>query len=212
MGLLVLGIATAVFADLAEDVANGEPLTITDARFSAWLHAHATPPLTAVMLVITNLHSTIGITLLTMIFAILLWRWRARSRILEFVATVYCGMLLNYWLKDIFQRARPHFNDYLAIATGFSFPSGHTMAATVFYGMLAATVIPRMQSKAHKFMMIMLAVVMAALVGFSRIYLGVHYLSDVVGAMVEGVGWLAICCTAFETLHRRRAIAASNLK
>jgi len=205
LGILFLSLATWIFADLAEDVATGDPLTLTDARFSNWLHAHGNPWLTAVMLVITDLHSTIGITVMSLLVAIYLWRRGLRSRVLSFVVTVYGGMLLNFWLKGIFQRARPHFDDPLIVLTSYSFPSGHTMAATVFYGVLSAMIISQVRDWRWRTLTILAAALMIMLVGFSRIYLGVHYLSDVLGAIFEGAAWLALCLTAFETMRRRRS-------
>src|SRR5262249_23711275 len=140
LGVLFLSIATWLFANLAEEVSAGKPLTIIDARFSNWLHAQATPWLTSTMFAITNIHSTLGITLMTVgVFAYLWWRGLLRW-MGNFALTVYGGMLLNLWLKSIFQRARPHFEDPLLRLNTYSFPSGHTMAATVFYGVLVAIV------------------------------------------------------------------------
>ena len=206
MGIFTLSLATWIFANLAEDVVNHEPLTITDADFSNWLHVHQTSWLTDLLLVITNLHSTLGITILTVPVAVYLWRRRSRRRIIGLIVTIYGGMLLNVWLKVIFQRARPHFDDPLLTLTSYSFPSGHTMAATVFYGVLCAIILPRVSAGRWKVITILAAIFMIALVGFSRIYLGVHYLSDVIGAMLEGAAWLTICLTAFETFQRSRRL------
>jgi membrane-associated phospholipid phosphatase len=204
LGILFLSAATWLFADLAEDVANGDPLTLTDARFSNWLHAHATPSLTRLMLSITHLHSTLGVTVMTLAISILLWRRRLRHWVFTLLVTVYGGMLLNFWLKAVFQRARPHFEDPVLILSDYSFPSGHTMMATVFYGTLSAIVISFVRDWKWRAFSIIVAMLLTALVGFTRIYLGVHYLSDVLGAMTEGAAWLALCLTATETMRRRR--------
>lgn len=203
LGVLFLCAATWLFAALAEDVTHGDPLAVTDARFSGWLHAHATHPLTTVMLLITNLHSTLGVTVMTLGVSIVLWRHRLRHWVFTFLLTVFGGMLLNVLLKSIFQRARPHFADPILTLNSPSFPSGHTMTATVFYGTLCAIVISRVQDWKCRALWVMVALVLIGLVGFSRIYLGVHYLSDVLGAVAEGVAWLALCLTATDTLRRR---------
>lgn len=116
---------------------------------------------------------------------------------------IYGGMLLNVWLKAVFQRARPHFDDPLLVIDSYSFPSGHTMAATVFYGALAAIIFTRVTDWRWRCVIIFGATFMIALVGFTRIYLGVHYLSDVAAAMIEGAAWLTISLTAFQTVRRR---------
>lgn len=213
IGILVLSIATWIFADLAEDIANGEPLTQTDVRFSNWLHVHATPWLTKVLLAITHLHSTIGITIMTLIICVILWRRRSRYWIIKLCVTIYGGMLLNRWLKEVFHRARPHFDDPLLSLTTYSFPSGHTMAATVFYGALCVFLISKVRGLQRRVLIVLASLLMISLVGFSRIYLGVHYLTDVIGAMIEGVAWLTICFTAFEMIRlrpRRRVISDSE--
>jgi len=203
LGILFLSTATWIFADLAEDVATGEPLTITDAHFSNWLHAQATSPLTKFLLVVTNLHSTLGVTVMTLAVCIYLWRRQLRHWVFTLVVTVYGGMILNFWLKNVFQRARPHFDDPIVTLSSYSFPSGHTMMATVFYGALSAIIFSQVRDWRWRLLSLGVTLFMIALVGFSRIYLGVHYLSDVLGAIVEGAAWLALCLTALETARRR---------
>ena len=213
LGIIVLSVATWLFADLAEDIATGDPLTLTDARFSNWLHAHATHSVTTVMLLITNLHSTLGVAVMTLAVSIYLWHRRLRHWVFTLQLTVYGGMILNFWLKGVFHRARPHFDDPLLTLTSYSFPSGHTMMATVFYGTVSAIVISRVRDWRWRVLSIIVALFLIALVGFSRIYLGVHYLSDVLGAMAEGAAWLALCLTATETLrYRRRSQKAEGSK
>jgi membrane-associated phospholipid phosphatase len=114
------------------------------------------------------------------------------------------GMLLNTLLKLAFHRERPTFSGLSAALHTFSFPSGHTMAATLLYGVLAAYAIARLRSARARLAVVLGAVLMVALVGFSRIYLGVHYLSDVLAAAAEGIAWLALCYTAVHTLMLRR--------
>jgi membrane-associated phospholipid phosphatase len=156
------------------------------------------------MLVITNIHSTLGITIMTMAISVFLWRRGLRNWVFTFLLTVYSGVLLNVLLKSIFHRARPHFDDPILTLNTHSFPSGHTMTATVFYGTLCAIVISFARGWGLRAFSIIVAVFLIALVGFSRIYLGVHYLSDVLGAMAEGAAWLALCLTATDTWRRRK--------
>jgi membrane-associated phospholipid phosphatase len=196
LGVLFLSVATWIFADLAEDVSTGDPLTITDVRFSNWLHVRATRPLTIFLLAVTHLHSTLGVTVMTLAVCIYLWRRQLRNWLFTLIVTVYGGMLLNFWLKGVFQRARPHFDDAILTLTNYSFPSGHTMMATVFYGALSAIIFSQVRAWRWRVLAIVVSLVLIALVGFSRIYLGVHYLSDVLGAIAEGAAWLTLCLTA----------------
>jgi undecaprenyl-diphosphatase len=204
MLLLMLVLAVCVFGAIAEDVVTSDPLTVVDVRFSAWLHVHSSHSLTRALLLITNIHSTLGVTVMTLAISSYLWLKRFRVWVLTLMLTVFGGMLLNFLLKHVFIRPRPHFENPLLILTTYSFPSGHTMMATVFYGTLCALIVSRGVSWRWRVLAIAAAGLMILLVGFSRIYLGAHYLSDVLAAIAEGLAWLAFCLLAVGELKRRR--------
>jgi undecaprenyl-diphosphatase len=96
----------------------------------------------------------------------------------------------------------------LLTLTTYSFPSGHTAAATVFYGLVACYLVRRVPGGPKRAAVIAACCLMVMLVALSRMYLGVHYLSDVLAASAEGVAWLAVCITAVSTLQRRRIARA----
>ncbi|MFN2453735.1 MAG: phosphatase PAP2 family protein [Pyrinomonadaceae bacterium] len=206
LGALILTGAAWLFGLIAEDVATGDPVTLVDRNVSAWLHARATPQLTAAMLVITYLHSLIGVSLIASFVAFYMWHRRRLFWLLALALAVPGGMLLNVLLKHAFHRVRPSFDNPILTLNTYSFPSGHTMAATVLYGVLAAFAASKLNSWRWRVMAILVAGLMILLVGFSRIYLGAHYLSDVLGAMAEGLAWLALCLTTVDTLRRHRAV------
>jgi undecaprenyl-diphosphatase len=191
--LVALGLAVLLFALIAADVLRGGAATLVDARLSVWLHAHGTPQLTTFFRLISKLHSNLYVGIVTGLICIYLWTKRWRYWVLSLVLTVFGGMLLNDRLKHVFVRPRPNFPDLIPRLTTFSFPSGHTLLATVFYGSVCAFLVWRTQSWKLRILAIAAAVVMIALVGFSRMYLGVHYFTDVIGAIAEGSAWLAIC-------------------
>jgi undecaprenyl-diphosphatase len=114
-------------------------------------------------------------------------------------------MLLNLLLKYTFARARPGSGDAILTLTTYSFPSGHTAASTLLYGIIGAYLVGLSPRYGVRGAIIAAAVLMVALVGASRVYLGVHYASDVFAAVFESCGWLALCITASSTLRRRRA-------
>jgi membrane protein DedA with SNARE-associated domain/membrane-associated phospholipid phosphatase len=204
LGALILIGATWLFGAIAEDVVSGDSLTLVDVQVAAWLHARATPRLTTVMLLITRLGSTAVVSGITSLMALfLLWR-RQWYGLLALIVTVPGGMVLNGLLKDAFDRARPHFTNPLVTLSSYSFPSGHTMAATVLYGVLAAFAVWTFRAWRWRVLAVLIAVFLLVLVGFSRLYLGAHYLSDVLGAIAEGLAWLALCLTGVETVQRRR--------
>ncbi|MDQ2977251.1 MAG: phosphatase PAP2 family protein, partial [Acidobacteriota bacterium] len=195
-GLLVLIAMTLTLGEIAEDVRNGEPLTLADVQLSNWLHTHGSAPLTTSMMVVTYLGSTVVVSCLAVLFGLyLLWR-RQPYWLTVMVLSVFGGMGVNKLLKFVVHRARPHFNDPILSLTSYSFPSGHTMMATVLYGVLAAFLISKTPRWSWRVLIVAVAGCLILLVGFSRIYLGAHYLSDVLAALAEGLAWLSLCLTA----------------
>ena len=203
-GLALLVAAASVFGDLAEDVMDHESITVLDLRVAHWFHVHAFEPLTSFMLGVSLLHTGVGMLLLVAALGWYFWRVRARYWLLALLVAVPTGSVLNVALKYHFQRARPVFDEPLVSLATYSFPSGHTSAATLFYGVLASYLViarPRWHVRLSTAAACMMMVLLVAL---SRVYLGAHYLSDVLAAMAESVAWLAICITAISTLRRRR--------
>jgi membrane-associated phospholipid phosphatase len=205
LGLLVLIAAGWLFLGMAEDVVSGDRITLVDAQLATWFHAHATPMLTQFMLVVSNLQGILAMSIYALLFGIFLLRKKQRYWLLALVLAVPGGMLLNVCMKEIFNRARPGFTDPLVTLTTYSFPSGHVAGATVFYGVLAAYLIAQLSNWHGRIAVVVLAILLVVLVALSRLYLGVHYLSDVLGAAAEGVAWLALCLTITHILWQRRA-------
>jgi membrane-associated phospholipid phosphatase len=204
-GLALLIAAAAAFQAIASAALGpGARLAALDIGVSQWLHAHASEPLTTLLLAVSQLHSVAGIAFLTALFAWHLWGQQARYWMLTLLLAVPPGMLLNVLLKHSYQRARPSFDVPLLTLPTFSFPSGHTLAATVFYGVLACYLWPQARNAIQRTAVVLGAVLMVALVAFSRMYLGVHFLTDVLAAVAEGLGWLAVCVTAVSSLRRHR--------
>ena len=202
-GALLLIAAAWLFGAIAENVASSDRLTVLDVEVARWLRAHATAPITQAMLLITNLHSTIAVSCYAAIAAALLawrreWRW---------VATVFVcvagGLTLNVLMKLAFHRARPVLDDPLLTLTTYSFPSGHVAGSTLMYGLVVAGVFARTKRPAWRLLALVVAAACIALVAFTRMYLGVHYLSDVVAAFAEGVAWLTLCFSALAVFWRR---------
>lgn len=210
LGIVALLLAMAGFARIAEEVLNGAPITLVDLRLANWLHLHAndTPLLRGFLFAITQLHSTPGALGLTALAAWWLARRDARHWMLTLVTAVPGGMLLNVAMKHTFVRARPHFDAPILTLTTYSFPSGHTMTATVFYGVLACYLVRHARSWQARAAIVLAACIMVLLVAGSRLYLGAHYLTDVLAAMLEGCAWLAICVTGVAMLRRRQAAHA----
>ncbi|MFC0168855.1 phosphatase PAP2 family protein [Pseudoduganella danionis] len=204
VGVLLVALAMAIFHALAVAVLGQGGIAVLDVRVAQWLHARAFEPLTSVMRIISVLHTGIPMVLLVLALAAYFWRIGAHYWLLALLVATPTGALLNVAIKYTIQRPRPVFEEPLVSLLTYSFPSGHTAAATMFWGLLACyLVIVRPQWQA-RLLAVLLSISMVLLVALSRMYLGAHYLSDVLAAMAESVAWLAIWLTAISTLRRRR--------
>ncbi len=207
VGALLLVMAAWLFGAIAEDVVTGDRLTVLDDVVAQWLHRHATAQLTQAMLAVSNLHSTVAIGCYAAIVAIVLGRKRDWRRLVTVVVCVAGGLCLNVLMKLAFHRARPVFDQPLLTLSSYSFPSGHVAASTIFYGLAVAWVFSLTRRRRWRALAVVGALAMVSLVAFSRMYLGVHYLSDVAAAFAEGVAWLAICLSALAAFWRRTPAA-----
>lgn len=160
------------------------------------------PAFVSTMRVITN--SGAPLTWIIVLGLVTAWLlWRRLFRLAAFVAVTGLGSsLLNDTIKVLVGRTRPVLVDPIATATGKSFPSGHTQSAIVGYGILVLIFWPVIAARLRP-IMLAVAAVMVLLIGFSRIALGVHYVSDVVGALLIGGAWLLALTAAFSAWARR---------
>lgn len=204
-GVAVLLLAAWMFGAIAHGVVTHAEITVLDVRLANWFHARATPALTDALLLVTHVHGVLGLAALTVLLAAYLYAQRATYWLLALGLAVPGGMMLNVMMKQAFQRVRPAFDEPLLSLTTYSFPSGHASSATLFYGMLVAYVAVNSRSWTMRAVTLLAALATVALVGLSRMALGVHYLSDVLAGVAEACAWLAICITSVSSLRRRRA-------
>lgn len=195
LGFILLASAGTLFALIAENVVNAGALTIVDQEIAQWLHAHSTIMLTQCLLIITHLHDPLVLSPVAGIITLYyIWKKRWYAALSVFLV-VQGAMLLNLLAKHSFQRVRPTFDDPLITLATYSFPSGHVVASAVFYGTLAAFLISQKPALCRAVYIFPIAVAMVILVAFSRMYLGAHYLSDVLAAFLEAMIWLVLCLT-----------------
>lgn len=204
-GALVLLAASWIFGSIADEVLENDDFAAIDLWLSQWANGLDTPHITPFMRTISDMHGTFGMTVLVTITAVLLawkryWPW-----LMVLLITVPGGATLNVLMKRLFERARPQFDSPFLTLTDYSFPSGHTCAATLFYGVVASVLVPRIRSWQGRALVCTGALAMIMLVAFSRLYLGAHFLTDVLAGFVEGVAWLALCLTAIHTFVSHRA-------
>src|SRR5213076_597320 len=131
----------------------------------------------------------------------LLWK-RAWPALITTIVAVPGGMLLNELVKVLVHRHRPFVDGWFVDWSGYSFASGHTIGATLLYGQLLLFVLPVIKSKRRQRLAVLFAAMLVMLVGFSRIALGAHYLSDVIAAIFLGTLWLMICALLLKPMRR----------
>jgi membrane protein DedA with SNARE-associated domain/membrane-associated phospholipid phosphatase len=204
VGLLAAAGGLWLFGGIAEDVLTGDPIVRFDRALDDYLHAHATPALTTFFLIVTALGSTEAMVLLGVVVATFL-AWGRRWLFLgSWLAAVAGSAFLNHVLKGLFERPRPHFEHPLLVESSFSFPSGHAMESFVVYGMLAYLAVLALRSWESRVAVVFEAALLVVLIGFSRMYLGVHYFSDVLAGYAAGGVWLSALVTGTETIRRSK--------
>ena len=203
-GWTALIICGLVFLGIAWSVTTRSTLEAIDIRLAELLHAdaHASGARSSFFLVITHLHSPAAIAVWSSIFGAVLWRLRERYWVLTLVVTVAGGLFINFILKSAYERLRPRLDEPFFSLDSYSFPSGHTAGAMLFYGVLAAFLVSRFFEWPRRAACVAGAGMMVALVAFSRLYLGEHYLSDVLAAACSSLVWLTLCLSAGHALVR----------
>jgi undecaprenyl-diphosphatase len=206
-------VAAALFVTVLLLVAEQAPFVLrTDRSVAADLHRYAVrhPGFTTAMRAVSDAHKTVVWFAVMALVALWLLRGRLRRLALFVAVTVLGSSLLNNVVKLVVNRARPHLTDPVAVAGGKSFPSGHAQAAIVGYGVLLAVFLPIIPRR-WRGVAIAVATLLVLLVGFARISLGVHYLSDVIGAFLIGTVWLIGMATAFRTWRREEGKRVADL-
>lgn len=188
--LAISALMLLAFAELARQTIFRQTMGIFDNTFIWLVRYFANPGLDPVMIFITNLgygNTYIAIVIASLAILVCYRRW------LELQSLIICllgGAVLNSFLKYVFHRTRP---EALRIveAAGYSFPSGHAMVSLCFYGMLAFLIARNIRSRHGRIWVAVSSILLISAIGISRIYLGVHYPSDVVAGYTAGATWLA---------------------
>jgi len=208
--LATLVLAGALAAALGEattdDLRQGDGLAELDHPVATWLSQHRTGWLTAIMRAITTLGSPLGVTITVgLVAAVACWQARRLSPALLTASVLGGAELLETFTKNLVARPRPPLGMRVpgVSASGFSFPSGHATLAAAGYGLIGVLLIRYVHRTAARTAVWAGAASVAAAVGFSRLYLGAHWLSDVVAGWLIGAGWLVLVLAAAPVLVRR---------
>jgi undecaprenyl-diphosphatase len=200
---LALSMAALVFVALAEAVNGGAWIVQVDLALARALHASSSSAGVAALRAFTFLGSGAALTVVTIVVAAVLLRRRHRVLAIGWLIALAGGGLLNWALKALFARQRPTFADPLAVAHGWSFPSGHSMGTFITFGMLSYLGLLFVRTLRARLLLVAFALGWTVAMGFSRMYLGVHYLSDVLAGFAAGSMWLAACISGIEVARRR---------
>ncbi|HEY2375485.1 MAG TPA: phosphatase PAP2 family protein [Gemmatimonadaceae bacterium] len=191
--VVVCALAIWAFSGLLDAILDNDALVRWDAIVEGWFHTHATPTGLAILNAVTQLGSP-GVAVVVTVVAIYLWRKRVFLLLWTWLGAILGGLLIEHVLKNTVHRSRPQYAAAYLHGQSYSFPSGHTMASTICYLLLAFLIWshPSTRPTVRRGALIVAAAVITA-VGFSRLYLGVHYPSDVLGGLLAGIGWLGVC-------------------
>lgn len=212
IALLVVAAATWAFIELADEVVEGDTHSFdtwmvramrqaddpTQPLGPGWLHEMGRDA--------TALGGVAALLLFTVITVVYLLADGKSHMALLLAAAAIGGLLISSGLKHLFARPRPDIVPHLSIVYSSSFPSGHSMLSAVVYltlGSLLAAVISRPALKAY---VLGVAVLLTVLVGVSRVYLGVHYPTDVLAGWTAGLAWALLCWLVARWLQRHHAI------
>ncbi|MGG0643942.1 phosphatase PAP2 family protein [Sporosarcina gallistercoris] len=194
-------ILAAVFGYVASSIGNGNIVQF-DTPIIHFVQGAETPWLTEVMKVFTAIGSTNGVLAISAITLSLLLYFRQKALTILFVIVVGGTAALNLVLKLFFHRARPDLNRLIEIS-GYSFPSGHTMMATSLYVILAF-ILWRNARNSSRIIYVIGAIFMIGMICISRIYLGVHYPSDIVGGIISSAFWLLLAISVYNVSLNKR--------
>lgn len=189
LGLITASGALLFFAWLAEEVVEGDTQKI-DETTRLFVQEIASPPLTAFMNFATLLGSTLFLSIIFGCVLIIFKRCKWNRPAILLTTTMIGAVVLNYFLKVSFARPRPAPFFDTPLPASYSFPSGHALFAVCFYGTLAWLVATRKRKNSQKILIWSVAVLLVIAIGVSRVYLSVHYLSDVIAGYAASIVWV----------------------
>jgi undecaprenyl-diphosphatase len=200
-GVLAAAVGTWAFAELAEAMREGATQRFDESVLRALDRLDA-PWLEAAMLEITALGNGTVVIALATVAAAFLWLTRHRYSAALLVAATAGALALNVLLKSYFDRPRPQVVTWGTHVSTSSFPSGHATSAIVVYATVAYLLTRLQRRPLARALTLLAAGIVVLLIAASRLFLGVHYPSDVAAGLAIGLAWTAFCMAVLEALHR----------
>jgi undecaprenyl-diphosphatase len=204
-GLAALG----TFLEMSEELIDDDELTGVDQQILRYVALQRLPWLTVAFLDLTALGSLTLLGLVMLCAAVPLWRVGDRSGAMQLFTAVLGAGAWTLLTKTLFARARPDIAHRLVDVHGYSFPSGHSAGAAALYVTLAMVLGRHLRTIKSRVILIAAACTIAVLIAFSRVYLGVHYPSDIASGLAFGSGWALLLTAAFEWRRVRTAARVS---
>ena len=204
---LLMAVAVGVFATLAEEALAGGDVAAFDLAFARALHDTRTSEWERAFSIVSWFGTRQMLAFATVAVAVALLLRRQVLLAFGWGAAQLGGGLLNRALKEAFERTRPEFADPVLAASSWSFPSGHAMGTFIFCGVGCYLLLRDNRSWTTAAVVVTASASWCAVMAFSRLYLGVHYASDVIAGLLAGAAWVAVCVSAFEVLRRRTRCA-----
>jgi undecaprenyl-diphosphatase len=203
VGLAALALAAVAVGTLVDDVTDGDGVAVLDHPVARFVATHRALPLTTVMKAVSMAGGPIGITGIALAAGLIMgiaWRSWTPAIVLSVTDAGVIGLTIVF--KAALGRARPPLAQAVAAADGFGFPSGHAATAAAVCGAAAWLCSTRMRSWRVRTAVWAGAAMLAALVGISRVYLGVHWTTDVIGGWFFGILWMAVVISAWAAFGR----------
>lgn len=212
IGFAVFVAAVWGFSALLDAVLDNALLVRWDRATSTFIDAHGTERGEAIFNMITQLGSPVVYALMALV-AIFLWQRKQTLLLITWLAANVGGKLIEFVLKRTVRRTRPIYAaEFIHSSHSYSFPSGHALGSAVCYIMLVFVLSTMYHlHRRTRVLAYVGAIVLIGVIGFSRIYTGVHYASDVLGGYLVGAAWLAVCLTGYAVAHQRTVDGAAEL-
>jgi membrane-associated phospholipid phosphatase len=213
IGLSVCVLTCWLFAVLLDSVAEKDVLVHRDLALANWFHINGTPLGDRFFVIVSLCGSPVAMMILFVAVVAFLWKRNQPTLLTAWILSYVGGTVLDFAMKEIIRRPRPEFAVLFLHGNSWSFPSGHSMGSLIGFSMLAYTIIRvrPVTSAVGQTAIWTGALVAIALVGYSRLYLAVHFLSDVVAGYTLGALWLAVCFTGLQLVNRRAELRRASV-
>ncbi|KOP63661.1 phosphatase PAP2 family protein (plasmid) [Priestia megaterium] len=174
-----------------------------DSTVISFIQGFESPTLTMIMKFFSFIGSTSSVIVLSLFILFFLYKvLHHRSELILFIGVVLGSSILNLILKLFFHRARPDLHRLIEIH-GYSFPSGHAMSAFAVYGVLSFLLWRHIPTRSGRSILTIISITMIILIGISRIYLGVHYPSDIIGGYLASGFWLTLAIWFYQRYQEK---------